>query len=332
MGFFGNYKKLHELSVNNQKMDDEENPTPTYGEDDDTPAEPAASTTGDTPAEPPAEDPEPASAEDDGEDPYAIPADDTPENTPTEPTPAAEEPPAEGGDEPAPAAEDDYNIPDDAEPTSAEGDEDPYAIPADDAPEGGDNPDAGGEATPDDTGADAGTDDGGDPYAIPGEGEDAGAEGGEGAEGTVGGDEGGEGEPGADGEVDASTDAGSAIANDLKSMEDEIFADLTDQQKDIRDNELRQNYISLYDTIDEAEKRINNIVKDEHTGRVLEFITRKMNELKELVHHNLTKVFNTRTYIENQTALAQCVAIMNTICDMLDSIAKEDDHKSEDDD
>ena len=332
MGFFGNYKRLHELSVNNQKMDDEENPTPTYGEEDDdtTPAEPAS-----TPEDTPTEDPAPAEPEGGGDDdPYAIPAEGEegettpPDDTPAEPAPAAEEPPVEGGEE-------DYNIPDDADPAPA-GEDDPYAIPAEDGPETGEEPtpdDTGGEEpTPDtetDPGAEGGTDDGGDPYAIPGEGEgeEGAEENPEGAEGTVGDELPAEGE---EGEVGGS-DMGSGIAADLKSMEDEIFADLTDQQKDIRDNELRQNYISLYDTIDEAEKRINNIVKDERTGRVLEFITRKMNELKELVHHNLTKVFNTRTYIENQTALAQCVAIMNTICDMLDSIAKEDDHKDDED-
>ena len=269
MGFFGNYKKLHELSIDNQPQEDDE-PTSSY-----------------TPEE-----------SDDEGGAGTPPAEETPVEPAQEPAPAAEEPPADDG-------------------------ADPYAIPADD--EGG-----GEEPVADDIGAetDAGiAPEGGDtgeedPYAIPGEG-DTGAEGGDDdAEGTVGDDTGTEGD-----EVDSST--GSTIASDLKSMEDEIFADLSDQQKDIRDNELKQNYILLYDTIDEAEKRINNIVKDEKTGRVLEFITRKMNELKRLIHHNLTKVFDSRTYIENQTALQQCIAIMNTICNMLDSIAEEDEDKND---
>lgn len=132
-------------------------------------------------------------------------------------------------------------------------------------------------------------------------------------DGIVGEDEGGAGTP-----------LGSNIAADLKTMEDEIFADLSDQQKDIRDNELRQGYIQLYGVIDEAERRINNIIKNENTGRILEFITRKMNELKGLIHHNLTNVYDTRTYTENQTALQECIAIMNSICNMLDAIVKED--------
>ena len=256
MGFFGNYKKLHELSIDNQPQDDDE-PTPSY-----------------TPEE----------SDDEGDAGTPPPAEETSVEPAQEPAPAEEEPPAD----------------DDA---------DPYAIPADDE-SGGEEPPAEGEE---------------DPYAIPGEGEgDTGTEEEEdGAEGAVGDDDTGtEGD-----EVDAST--GSTIASDLKSMEDEIFADLTDQQKDIRDNELKQNYILLYDTIDEAEKRINNIVKDEKTGRVLEFITRKMNDLKRLIHHNLTKVFDSRTYIENQTALQQCIAIMNTICNMLDSITEEDEDKND---
>lgn len=182
-----------------------------------------------------------------------------------------------------------------------------YNIP-DDADDGlGDNnyDDDGGE---DDDGlGDANYEDGGE-GEIQSDGEKAQTD-----DGIVGEDEGGAGTP-----------SGSNIAADLKTMEDEIFADLSDQQKDIRDNELRQGYIQLYGVIDEAERRINNIIKNENTGRILEFITRKMNELKGLIHHNLTNVYNTRTYTENQTALQECIAIMNSICNMLDAIVKED--------
>ena len=56
-----------------------------------------------------------------------------------------------------------------------------------------------------------------------------------------------------------------------------------------------------------------------------------MNELKQLIHHNLTVVFNTRTYTENKAALQECIAIMNSICDMLDRIAEEETKNAEDD-
>lgn len=318
--FFTNYNRrpFQELSINGQKVESEEDPADTNYEDDE----------GTTPAEtPPAE--APAAEEPPATEPAAEPA---PEG---DAAPATDEPPAEGEEETP-----DYDIPDDAEPASEpapEGGEDatPDYSEEGNADEGGEEPPAegdtgdnetpnydeegddagGGEATPDYEG---GGDDETPNYddndgEVSSDGEDA-----ETSDGTIG-DEGGE--EGA---------SGSQLMNDLKSMEDEIFADLSPEQKDIRDNELKQRYIDLYSVIDDAERRINNIIKSEATAEILEFITRKMNELKNLIHHNLTKVYDTRTYTENEAALQECIAMMNVICQMLDKIA-EDETPPEDD-
>lgn len=358
MGFFGNYRALHELQINGRNPEEDENQNRTADEPDDpAPAEPQ------TPEAPPAEEPpadtppaeDPPPTDDEPEDPAGGEIPETPEDyeIPDGAEPPAEEPPAEDlpptddepedpaggeipetqdddpeagtepaptGDEPAdpdiPAGDGDYTDTGDtgAETPPVEGEEgtDPD-IPAGDANYTDDG--AG------DTGGDPGAG-GGDPNA-PADG--AGGDGTMPADDDTGDGTIGDGADGAGGATSASQ-----IANDLKSLEDEIFGDLSDQQKDIRDNELKSSYIALYNTIDEAEKRINNIVKNENTGKVLEFVTRKMNELKQLIHHNLTVVYPTRTYVENQTALQECIAIMNIICTMLESIAKEDEkHKEE---
>lgn len=305
--FFTTYNRrpFQELSINGQKVESEGDPADTNYEDDE-----AAQTT-----------PAPQAAEPPAEEPVAEPA---PEGDAT-PTDSA---PAEGEETP------NYDIPDDAEPAASDdatpdgGESDTGNDGGEDTPAEGDTgsnetpnyeeegDDAGGgEATPDYEG---GGDDETPNYddndgEISSDGEDVAA-----SDGTIGDD---------GGEAGAS---GSQLINDLKSMEDEIFADLSPEQKDIRDNELKQRYIDLYSVIDDAERRINNIIKSETTAEILEFITRKMNELKALIHHNLTKVYDTRTYTENQAALQECIAIMNTICEMLDKIAEDETTPEED--
>lgn len=313
MGFFGVYTKLHELSINGVKAEDQDDDTvPNTDEYDDTQDPPAGEPTGDDGTDGGnAGDDDTVLIYDDGadggDDTTASDTTDGPDQTGGDANPDTDDTAQQADtrdddtvptyDDGADDTGDNYDIPDGAEPP-ADGDA-PEADSADDT-EGEDAVDAGADA-----GEPTGDDDTVPTYDGAG---DDGAD-----DGTTD-----------TGETDTVDAGGSQIANDLKSMEDEIFADLSDQQKDIRDNELKTQYINLYNVINDAEKRINNITKNEQTGRVLEFITRKMNELKQLIHHNLTKVYITRTYTENQTALQQCIAIMNIICNMLDSIAQED--------
>ena len=99
------------------------------------------------------------------------------------------------------------------------------------------------------------------------------------------------------------------------------------EQTDIRKAELTGKIVSA--KTDEA-KNNDEISRLEEQFDGITAKIDEMNELKSLIHHNLTVVYSTRTYVENQTALQECIAIMNIICTMLESIVKEDEkHKSE---
>lgn len=295
--FFTNYNRrpFHELSINGQKVEQEGDQADTNYEDDE--------------ASPPAED-QTANPEPEGN-----------------PTPATDAPPAEDAEETH-----NYDIPDDAEPVDTQEGEEPTPDYSEEGntDEGGEEPPAEGETTGDGTDEtpnyDEDDDTGGDEATPDYEGSDDETPNYDDNDGEVSSD--GEDAETSDGAIGDDNEeggaSGSQLINDLKSMEDEIFADLSPEQRDIRDNELKQRYIELYSVIDDAERRINNIIKSEATAEILEFITRKMNELKGLIHHNLTKVYDTRTYTENQAALQECIAIMNTICQMLDKIAEDE--------
>jgi hypothetical protein len=131
-----------------------------------------------------------------------------------------------------------------------------------------------------------------------------------------GGDDSGTGE---DYSNDDSTSNGN---NELKDLENQLFSSLTPEQIEIRNIELKRRYIDMYETIVGVTTRINKIAKTDTNLKVLEFVTNKLVELKDMVSYNLTDVFDSRTYIENCEVYQQCVAILNTINEILKELTK----------
>ena len=116
------------------------------------------------------------------------------------------------------------------------------------------------------------------------------------------------------------TDDGSTDDNggtDLKSLEKTLFADLTPEQMSIKNSELMQNYIDLYETLNHIFDNINKIPKDYNNTRVLSFITDKILDLKDMVNSIITTTYGTKTYVENLTVYKQCLLILKQVDEML---------------
>lgn len=295
-----------ELQVNGQTVetDDDDNTPTDYTSGDDE---------GATTTPPPADDTPESNPED-----YTVPDEDEPGaddqgNQPADPTATAatDTTPADagdmgGGEGTAPA---DYTAGD----TVGGGDDIGGGDTGGDTPpEGGD---MGGEGTPptDYTGAEGG------------EGGDAGG-GGEGGEGGGGG-EGGEGGGDTGGDTAPSGDTGGYMSggssggdDELKSLQDDLFDSLTDEQIAIKDKELKNNFISLYDTIEVTCNRVNDISKSTSMIKPLEFIAEKLNDLSDQVSDYLTYTYKTKTYPENMIMFNLFMHSLSAINDMLSSI------------
>ena len=211
-----------------------------------------------------------------------------------------------------------------------------------------------------DTGGDMGGDAGGDMGGDPGAGGDAGAEGGEGAPtdytagGDAGGGEGGDpgaggdpaaggaeggGDPGAEGGDDAGgdmgggDDAGSDDMGDdfdssgdgydqqIQDLDKDLYADLTEPQMDIRNKELKRNFASLYDMIQDIIERINDISKDTASVKPLEFVSTKLNDLADNVSDYLVYTYSTKSYTENEINYNLFLAAVHQINDVIAKIA-----------
>jgi hypothetical protein len=155
----------------------------------------------------------------------------------------------------------------------------------------------------------------------------------------------GDAEPDAEGDTPEDTGDGTVEGDDnpksdentsynkLKAIEDELFADLTQDQILIKNNELKKQFIDLYEVIGSCLIRIKNTDKTEDTAKILKFINEKLLEVRDLVDYNITTAFDTRTYIENSAILQEFIKTLNDISSMIDVLNKKpkEDKKSDKD-
>ena len=168
----------------------------------------------------------------------------------------------------------------------------------------------GGDDTGDDTG---GNDEGDTDSSDEGEDSDNFMDDGEGdSEGDTG-DESSEGDDSGD-EGEDSNNFG------IDKIEDELFSTLTPEQRDIKNTELKNQFIDLYSVIGTTLDRINNVSKSNENVEALGFVTQKLLELREMIDYIITKSYATKTYIENNIIYQQCISTLNLISEFINNI------------
>jgi hypothetical protein len=110
--------------------------------------------------------------------------------------------------------------------------------------------------------------------------------------------------------------------DELKNAEAQLFANFTPEQLQIRDNELKVQFINLYEDIEKTENRVNRIVKTDDNESVVMFVVKRLEELKEATHDSLINAYQTRSYYENQLQYNLLLANLASIGKMLEELAK----------
>ena len=296
---------FNELEINGEKTDDKENQNDYSAEepDDDT-FTPDDDTTEDEPAEDPIEDDVTDYTEVDGDDGTD---DDEVEPQATEDNTEAE-PPAE--DNPEEPATDDTTTEDEPEADTPEDDtvtDDTGTGDADTA--GGDGNDGVSDDVTDYTEEDGddGTDD-------------------EPTDDTAGTDD--NPDDTTEDDTDAGTDnpdngeASDGEGGTLQDMEKTLFSDLSPQQMAIKNSELLQNYIDLFESLNTIFDNINKIPKTYSNTKVIEFVGEKIVEMKDMVNYIITTTYITKTYVENMATYKQCLLMLQQINTMLKGLVQ----------
>lgn len=128
-------------------------------------------------------------------------------------------------------------------------------------------------------------------------------------------------EEGEDGEEDYEDDEyGEEEEESLDSYEKDVFRDLSPEQMIIKNKELKSQFRSLNNIIFDSLEKLNNISHTSYDNTILDFVVRKLVELKNISRDYTVEVFNTKSYIENQIQLQKMVATFNRIVNLLSNI------------
>ena len=185
-----------------------------------------------------------------------------------------------------------------------------------------DNTDTGDTAAAPDAGTDDTTPDAGEEDDdVPDFGEDAG----DAADDDTGGD--GTDPNAADGEQPPATaDAPDNMQPDeIKQLEDELFASLSPEQVEMKKTELKSQFVKLYDTIDKTIERLSKSDRKSSDISALNFVTKKLFDLKELLKTSLVDNFDSKSYVENQIILQRHMAIFVALTNIIEEIGKKKD-------
>lgn len=109
----------------------------------------------------------------------------------------------------------------------------------------------------------------------------------------------------------------------LKQLEAELFDSLSDEQKAIKIDELKNCYHQLYSRCDSLIGMINDsTAPDENSSRVLEYVNDNLSDLKQYIYDYFTNTFDTKSYMENDAQYQKYIAILNSFNTILEELKK----------
>lgn len=129
-----------------------------------------------------------------------------------------------------------------------------------------------------------------------------------------------EGESGEEGYEDDGYGEEEQEDESLDSYEKDVFRDLSPEQMIIKNKELKAQFKSLNNIIFDSLEKLNNISHTSYDNTILDFVVRKLVELKDISRDYTVDAFNTKSYIENQIQLQKMVATFNRIVNLLSNV------------
>ena len=142
--------------------------------------------------------------------------------------------------------------------------------------------------------------------------------------------DGGDGGEGGDDTPDAgdSSDGGDASGGsdggeegDIKGLENEIFEDLTDEQKAIRTKELKDRFIELYNVTLAFKEKVDYVKKNSDNMKIITKVSKSLDKLSDMISYYITKTFNTKSYIENKSDFYYCLWVLDRLNELMGTLA-----------
>lgn len=113
--------------------------------------------------------------------------------------------------------------------------------------------------------------------------------------------------------------------SEVKNLEDELFKNLNDGQKYIRDKELINLYIDTYNKIGGLLSKIDRVDKTTKNLSIIDFSNKKLSELQGIMYDYILSTYKTKSYIENTTNYYEFLATLDGINKILKNISVSED-------
>ena len=107
---------------------------------------------------------------------------------------------------------------------------------------------------------------------------------------------------------------------EIDQAEKDVFSDLKPEQMLIKNTELKERYQEVYKAATDSLEKINKISRTTYDDNMLDFIVKKLTNLKSMVVDALENSFPTRTYADNKTELQRFIVGYNFLTNLMTQI------------
>lgn len=117
---------------------------------------------------------------------------------------------------------------------------------------------------------------------------------------------------------------GSGLSDDEKNAENDIYESLSDEDKMIRNIQLKSKFAQLHEDADNYMKSINRITKNDENILPLKKIVVALGKVKAYIVDYLENIYNSTSYIDNFTNYIKFLVVFRTIGNVLKEMSKKD--------
>jgi hypothetical protein len=91
--------------------------------------------------------------------------------------------------------------------------------------------------------------------------------------------------------------------SEIDNSETAIFSDLKPEQMLLKNTELKQRYQELFKAVTDTLNKINKVSRTSYDDTMIDFIIKKLTNLRTMISDSLVDAYPSRTYAENKTEL-----------------------------
>lgn len=111
----------------------------------------------------------------------------------------------------------------------------------------------------------------------------------------------------------------------LKELEAEIFDQLSEEEKEMKKNELKKLYILLIEKSESIFALAQEITKTDDTVKLIDYILNTLMDLKTYLGDYVSDIYDNRTYLQNNVNFQKFLTIFDSIHAIFQEIVKMDE-------